>query len=121
DQIERLAAADRAEAERFVAETSATLARVQQFLFLSVLGLLASGTVVLVWVYRRMVAPLRTDLTKSRAIIERQEKFASLGVFATGIAHEIRNPLTAIKVRVFSLKAIHRPGTSDHEDLEVIE
>src|SRR6185312_6964751 len=60
DQIERLAAADRAEAERFVAETSATLARVQQFLFLSVLGLLASGTVVLVWVYRRMVAPLRT-------------------------------------------------------------
>lgn len=119
-QIEKLAG-DRAGAEQFVAETNARLARVQQFLFLSLLGLLISGTVVLVLVYRRMIAPLRTDLTESRAIIERQEKLASLGVFATGIAHEIRNPLTAIKVRVFSLKASHRPGTSDNEDLEVIE
>ncbi len=120
-QIERLAAADRAEAERFVTDTNAALTRVQRFLFLSLVGLLVSGTVVLVWVYRRMIAPLRTNLTESRAIIERQEKLASLGVFATGIAHEIRNPLTAIKVRLFSLKTSHRPGTSDHEDLEVIE
>lgn len=119
-QIEKLAG-DRAGTEQFVAETNARLIRVQRFLFLSLLGLLISGTVVLVLVYRRMIAPLRTDLTASRAIIERQEKLASLGVFATGIAHEIRNPLTAIKVRVFSLKASHRPGTSDHEDLEVIE
>lgn len=119
-RIEKLAN-DQAAAEQFVSETNARLIRVQRFLFLALVGLLISGTVVLVLVYRRMVAPLRTDLTESRAIIERQEKLASLGVFATGIAHEIRNPLTAIKVRVFSLKASHRPGTSDHEDLEVIE
>lgn len=120
-QIERLAAADRTEAECFVTDTNAALTRIQRFLFLSLLGLFVSGTVALVWGYRRMIAPLRTNLTESRAIIERQEKLASLGVFATGIAHEIRNPLTAIKVRLFSLKASHRPGTSDHEDLEVIE
>ena len=120
-QIERLAAADQAEAERFVTDINATLTGVQRFLFLSVLGLLVSGTGLLVWVYRRMIAPLRTGLSESRAIIERQEKLASLGVFAAGIAHEIRNPLTAIKVRLFSLKASHHPGTSDHEDLEVIE
>jgi signal transduction histidine kinase len=58
---------------------------------------------------------------ESRAAIERQEKLASLGVFATGIAHEIRNPLTAIKVRLFSLKQSHSPGTSEREDIEVIE
>jgi Signal transduction histidine kinase len=121
DQIERLAVADHAQAERFVTETNAALTRVQRFLFLSLLGLLASGTIVLVFAYRRMIAPLRTNLTESRAIIERQEKLASLGVLATGIAHEIRNPLTAIKVRLFSLKANNRPGTSDHEDVEVIE
>jgi signal transduction histidine kinase len=68
-----------------------------------------------------MIAPLRTRLTESRAIIERQEKLASLGVFATGIAHEIRNPLTAIKVRLFSLKQSLRPTTSEHEDILVIE
>lgn len=114
-------AQDRAAAERFVAETHLRLTRVQQFLFLSLVGLLISGTVLLLMIYRRLITPLRTDLSASRAIIERQEKLASLGVFATGIAHEIRNPLTAIKLRVFSLKASHRPGTSDHEDLEVIE
>lgn len=112
---------DRAEVERLVSETDATLNRLQRFLFLSLLGLVASGAIVVVLIYRRMIAPLRSNLTETRAIIERQEKLASLGVFATGIAHEIRNPLTAIKVRVFSLKAGQRPGTSDHEDLEVIE
>ena len=81
---------------------------------------MVSGAVILVLAYRRMIAPLRTTLTESRAIIERQEKLASLGVFATGIAHEIRNPLTAIKVRLFSLKQSHRPGSSEQEDLEVI-
>lgn len=121
ERIEALSASDRTEVERFVSETDATLTRLQRFLFLSLMGLVASGGIVVVLIYRRMIAPLRSNLTESRAIIERQEKLASLGVFATGIAHEIRNPLTAIKVRVFSLKASHRPGTSDHEDLEVIE
>jgi signal transduction histidine kinase len=121
ERIEALAAADRTDIERFVGETDATLTRLQRFLFLSLLGLVVSGGVVVVLVYRRMIGPLRSNLTESRAIIERQEKLASLGVFATGIAHEIRNPLTAIKVRLFTLKATHGPGTSDHEDLEVIE
>lgn len=119
-QIERLTAADRSAAERFVTETNLALTRIQQFLFLSLLGLLISGAVVVLLIYRRMVAPLRSTLTESRATIERQEKLASLGVFAAGIAHEIRNPLTAIKVRLFTLKSSLTPGTSEYEDLEVI-
>jgi signal transduction histidine kinase len=121
ERIQALAGADRTEVERFANEADTTLTRLQGFLFLSLLGLAASGGVVVALIYRRMIAPLRSNLTESRAIIERQEKLASLGVFAAGIAHEIRNPLTSIKVRVFGLKESHQPGTSDHEDLEVIE
>jgi signal transduction histidine kinase len=83
-------------------------------------GLLACGAAIIFLIYRRTIAPLRNTLSESRALLERQEKLASLGVFATGIAHEIRNPLTAIKVRLFTLKNSHQPDTSEREDLEVI-
>ncbi len=102
-------------------EADASLVRLQRSLFLSLFGLLFCGVTVLALAYRRMVGPLHSSLAESRTLIERQEKLASLGVFATGIAHEIRNPITAIKVRLFTLKTSYRPDASEHEDLEVIE
>ncbi len=56
----------------------------------------------------------------SRTHLERHEKLASLGVFAAGIAHEIRNPLTAIKVRLFSLKRSAPSISSVQDDVQVI-
>jgi signal transduction histidine kinase len=119
--IERIEFKDRADAQAHIEGADASLNHLQRFLFVALLGVLASGGTIIVLAYRRMIAPLRSTLTESRAIIERQEKLASLGVFAAGIAHEIRNPLTAIKVRLFTLKQSHGAGTSEHEDVEVIE
>ncbi|MGV3774268.1 MAG: two-component system sensor histidine kinase NtrB [Verrucomicrobiales bacterium] len=118
--IEKLQTEDSAEAQKFLSRANASLVQLQRFIFVALLCLLGSGATLIALAYRRMIAPLRTTLTESKAIIERQEKLASLGVFATGIAHEIRNPLTAIKVRLFSLKQSHHPGASEHEDLQVI-
>lgn len=119
-QTEELTAINRAAAEQFMRDTNATLTQLQRFLLASLVGLLICGAAMIVLIYRRTIAPLQHTLTQSRALIERQEKLASLGVFAAGIAHEIRNPLTAIKVRLFTLKGSHKPDTSEREDLEVI-
>lgn len=119
--IQTLKSEDAAEAQRFIAASNLTLTRLQYFLSISVLGVLASGATIILLAYRRMIAPMRTAIIESRATIERQEKLASLGVFAAGIAHEIRNPLTAIKVRLFTLKQSHKAGTAEHEDVQVIE
>jgi signal transduction histidine kinase len=84
-------------------------------IFVVILLLLTVGMV-----YRGFVAPLRSELSQSRALIERQEKLASLGTLAAGVAHEIRNPLTAIKFRLFSLRKSLADHVADQEDLQVI-
>jgi signal transduction histidine kinase len=50
----------------------------------------------------------------------RQERLASLGVLAAGVAHEIRNPLTAIKVRLFTLREELSGAALGQEDIKVI-
>lgn len=78
------------------------------------------GSLVTAIFHRRLTAPLRAQLSESRTHLERHEKLASLGVLAAGIAHEIRNPLTAIKVRLFSLKRSIPDESSVRDDVQVI-
>ncbi|HEY3914692.1 MAG TPA: ATP-binding protein [Verrucomicrobiae bacterium] len=104
----------------FLRTSQQTLAHFQQLLqiCLALVVLLAAALMVLV--YRGMIAPLRHQLTETRAQVARQEKLASLGVLAAGVAHEIRNPLTAIKFRLFSLKNTLPPALAENEDAAVI-
>lgn len=48
------------------------------------------------------------------------EKLASLGHMAGLVAHEVRNPLTAIKMRVHSLQEELAASVSSQDDVEVI-
>src|SRR5258708_27138243 len=71
-------------------------------------------------VYPELIAPLQVKLVESQALMERHEKLASLGMLAAGVAHEIRNPLTAIKAWLFLQQKHLAPGSQEHTDAEII-
>ncbi|MBN2473920.1 MAG: MCP four helix bundle domain-containing protein [Pirellulales bacterium] len=50
------------------------------------------------------VADTRTVLEQHRSQLKSAEKLASVGKLAASVAHEVRNPLTAIKMWLFSIQ-----------------
>ena len=60
------------------------------------------------------------ELEKSRGVLLQAEKMAMVGKLAAGVAHSIRNPLTSVKMRLFSMgRALDMPE-SQKEDFDVI-
>jgi signal transduction histidine kinase len=104
----------------FIQESERSLVSLQRLFIVSLLLLVTLATTLGLSVYRGMIAPLRAQLNESQALIARQEKLASLGALGTGVAHEIRNPLTAIKFRLFSLKKSLPPSFAENEDARTI-
>jgi signal transduction histidine kinase len=97
-----------------------TLSQFLELLQFCLLLLVTLAAALMIMMYRGMIAPLRHQLSQTQAEMVRHEKLASLGVLAAGVAHEIRNPLTAIKFRLFSLKKTLPPEMAQNEDAAVI-
>jgi len=115
-----LAIAHRESMSTFLAASKRSLTYLRVLLLASLALLLIAGGGLAIMVYGDLIAPLRVKLVESQALMERQEKLASLGMLAAGVAHEIRNPLTAIKAWLFLQQKTLKAGTAEYEDAEVI-
>lgn len=60
------------------------------------------------------------DLQKNRELLERSSKLAAIGKIAPALAHEIRNPLTAIKMLIYSMMQEKGLDEDKKHDLEII-
>jgi signal transduction histidine kinase len=61
-----------------------------------------------------------SELERSRETLVQAEKMAMVGRLAAGMAHSIRNPLTSVKMRLFSLKRSLDLTRDQQEDFDVI-
>jgi len=62
----------------------------------------------------------QTELEKSREHLVQSEKMVALGKLSASMAHSIRNPLTSVKMRLFSLQRTLDLSKLQKEDFQVI-
>jgi signal transduction histidine kinase len=117
---EQLADAHSEAEKSFLAEANQSLDNLRWLLFAGVAMLLGMMGALGWLLYRDLIAPLRTRLVEREAQLERQEKLATLGTLASGIAHEIRNPLTSIKARLYTLGKHIRDNEAGVGDAAII-
>ena len=114
--LDQLSAVRRESVGQFLADSHRYIATLQKVNFSLLLTTAALAAWLSFTAYRGIVVPLRRELVNTGAALERAEKLASLAVLASGVAHEIRNPLTAIKARLYTHQKRFAGDSPEAED-----
>lgn len=107
--------------DQLLAHVNTSLTQLRHWILASLGLLFLCGLALAGMAYRDMIVPLRLQLVESQSLVERHEKLASLGLLAAGVAHEIRNPLTAIKAAVYIQQKKFPRGSVEAADAELVQ
>lgn len=66
------------------------------------------------------VTETQSDLERSRAQLLDADKLATIGRLAASVGHEIRNPLTSLKMRLYSIRQSIGDDPETEEDMRVV-
>jgi len=114
--------AGKAEQQAAAVHVVQTIRSVSYRHFITVVALVITGLAL--WlifvVHRALLLPMHRELAQATALVEKQQKFAHFAELAAGLAHEIRNPLTAINARLYTLQKSLRSNAAAAEDAGVI-
>ncbi len=93
----------------------------QKTFYALIFGLVGLSILFFVSCYRRFVLmPVHKQLAERDKIIQQQNMLTHFGRLAAEFAHEIRNPLTAINARLYTLQKSISLDTPEHKDAEII-
>jgi len=93
-----------------------------QYSIFIALGMLFVSLFAMGWLARRaFIKPIKLSLAEAEKTASTHESLASIGTLASGVAHEIRNPITTIKARLFALNELSRENESMNRQVSAIQ
>jgi signal transduction histidine kinase len=111
----------RAEREGMTSFYNSVKTGLQPVFYVLIITLIVQCGLLIVGLYGRLVVlPLRQKVIEDTTAVEHQKKLDHFARLATGLAHEIRNPLTAINVRLFTLQKSLSKASNEQADAVLI-